>query len=317
MALRGQVFTKQIFSSDCFALFIDTFLGKTCGIINGCTLSNTTDSITINQGYFCIKGRFLNETSSTVIPIEASETDLYCKLICEVDLSKTNTVSQLNQAYYKVLQDESDYPELQQDNITIDTTGIYQFEFAQFKVTSSGITNFMSTGEMLDFTSIYAEMRQDVDNAIAIIEEEGIEDVQDLIDRLEAMLQQLEHDMIPAALVVLNNPNYIARNAEDAFTEIYNTKAKQKLVWDNITIDDDNWVGASAPYTQTITLTGMQSTYTPVLDVIYSSTLSTAISEKEEFSKISKIESGSGTVTLTCFEDKPSIALTGRVEVIF
>lgn len=318
MGLRGQVFQKQLFSSDCFALFIDTFLGGTSGIINGCTLSNTANSITINEGYFCIKGRFLQETGTTVIPVESSETDLFCKLVCEIDLSKINTVSQLNQAYYKILQDESDYPELQQDDITVDLTGIYQFEFAQFKITSSGITNFMSTGESLDFTSIYAEMRQDVDNAIAIIEEEGIEDVQALINRLEEMLQQLEHDMIPSDLVVVNNVAYSSTNLNAALTEIsnkFNTKANNKLTW--TTTLDTTWTGATAPYTKTISLEGMLSTYVPVLDVIYSSTNSTAISEKEEFSKISKIESGAGEVTITCFEDKPSMSLNVRIEVVF
>ena len=45
--LRGHVFDEQLFSSECFALFIDTFLAKHCGVVKGCNLSNSNDSITV------------------------------------------------------------------------------------------------------------------------------------------------------------------------------------------------------------------------------------------------------------------------------
>lgn len=92
-------------------------------------------------------------------------------------------------------------------------------------------------------------------------------------------------------------------------------KANKKMTW--TTTLDTIWQGISAPYTKTISLTDMLDTYVPVLDVIYSSNVETAKSEAEEFAKISKIESGNGTISLTCFEDKPSISLNVRVEVIF
>lgn len=94
-----------------------------------------------------------------------------------------------------------------------------------------------------------------------------------------------------------------------------NDKADNKKTW--TTTLDTTWTGATAPYTKTISLTDMIDTYVPVLDIIYSSNIETAKSETEEFAKISKIESGAGTVTLTCFEEKPTISLNVRIEVMF
>ena len=87
-----------------------------------------------------------------------------------------------------------------------------------------------------------------------------------------------------------------------------------KLTW--TTTLNTTWTGTTAPYTKTVSLTDMLSTYVPILDVIYSTNTSTAITQKEEFAKIDKIVSNNGSVTLTCFEEKPTISLNVRIEVI-
>ncbi len=161
MALRGHVFSKQLFSSECFALFIDIFLGKNSGVIEGCELLSTTNNITLEKGFFCIKGRFLEEEGHSIFEIEPVEQDtLFCKLICEIDLSQQNTTSELKQAYYRIIQSTSDYPALQQEDITAEGS-IYQFEFAQFKITTNGIEDFQDKRAFLDFESFYNEIRRD------------------------------------------------------------------------------------------------------------------------------------------------------------
>lgn len=181
MALHGHVFNKQLFSSECFALFIDTFLARNSGIVNGCELSNTADSITIGSGYLCIQGRFLEEQGGTTFEIEsATENDFYCKLICEIDLSKENTTSELKQAYYKILKSTNDYPELQQEDITVEDS-IYQFEFAQFKVTENGIEDFLDKRLFLDFPSIYAEIRRSIKQLLESLESKGKIDIDALV----------------------------------------------------------------------------------------------------------------------------------------
>lgn len=75
------------------------------------------------------------------------------------------------------------------------------------------------------------------------------------------------------------------------------------------------WSGSSAPYTQSISVTGILSTDTPHITPVYSSTLETALSEKEAWDMISKADTSDGTITFTCFVEKPTIAISIQIEV--
>lgn len=77
-----------------------------------------------------------------------------------------------------------------------------------------------------------------------------------------------------------------------------------------------NWSGSSAPYTQSISVNGILSTDTPHITPVYSSTLETALLEKEAWAMISKAETSDGTITFTCFEEKPTTAISIQIEVI-
>jgi hypothetical protein len=161
--LKGQVFSEQTFSSDCFAHFINTFLSKHNGVTKGCVLSNTANSVTVSAGYFVVQGRFLQEIGSTTLPV-TSATE-YCKLVCEIDLSKVNTTVSFLQASWKILKSSVGYPALIQQDLENGGT-IFQLEFAKFQNTTGGITNFVDTRMLIDFTSIYNE----VDGYIANLE---------------------------------------------------------------------------------------------------------------------------------------------------
>lgn len=69
------------------------------------------------------------------------------------------------------------------------------------------------------------------------------------------------------------------------------------------------WSGTSAPYTQTIAVTGITSTDCPLITPVYSATLATAILEKTAWNLVGKIETGSGNITVTCFSEKPVTAI--------
>ena len=70
--LRGHVFKNQTFANEIFAIFIDTFLDGNMGIVKGCKLSNTNNSVTIGEGCFCIKGRFLEILGNETINISGN-----------------------------------------------------------------------------------------------------------------------------------------------------------------------------------------------------------------------------------------------------
>ena len=76
-----------------------------------------------------------------------------------------------------------------------------------------------------------------------------------------------------------------------------------------------NWTG-SGPYTQTVSVSGVLSSDNPHIFPQYSSTSSTAISQKEDWNKIDNAVSNNGSITFTCFENKQSNSLSLIIEVI-
>lgn len=181
--LKGHVFAKQIFGNQIFALFINTFLNGKNGISNNyrnsmqVTYSGST--ITINSGAVCIQGRFIEEDTNT--PISTGTDNSYCKLVIEIDLDKENTESELNQVAYKIIKSTSSYPNLTQQDIVNNNSGIYQYELARFRTSASGITDFQDMRTFLDFDSIYAEIEQhiqDIDSGAPFIKKSDIAIIQ-------------------------------------------------------------------------------------------------------------------------------------------
>lgn len=76
------------------------------------------------------------------------------------------------------------------------------------------------------------------------------------------------------------------------------------------------WTGSSAPYTQNVSVSGILATDCPHITPVYSSTLSTALGQKEAWSMVSKAETSANTITFTCFEEKPTTAIPIQIEVM-
>lgn len=111
-------------------------------------------------------------------------------------------------------------------------------------------------------------------------------------------------------------------------TEDYTTAEKTKLgtvetnatantvINTSCTLAANGWTGASAPYTQTVNVASILATDRAYVDLSVSSTTATGIDEIENWAYISKVESGAGTLTFTCYEDKPDIDLNVNVQVV-
>lgn len=141
--LKGHVFREQIFASEVFAFFVNTFLDGKCGIGdfgNKMAVTYSGNNITIQDGLVCIKGRFVEEDSSKTINVGTEAA--FCRLVIEIDLSKENTEETLNQVAYKIIKATNDYPVLTQTDIVKNNKGIYQYELVSFKITSNGIIDF-------------------------------------------------------------------------------------------------------------------------------------------------------------------------------
>lgn len=171
--LKGHVFSKQIFENPIFALWIDTLLDGKCGIgpyKNQMKITKSGNTLTVASGTVCIRGRFIEEDTST--PIAAGTDNAYCILAIEVNLDKENTESQLNQVSYKIVKGSSSYPALTQTDIVKNNAGIYQYELARFRTGSSGITDFQDKRTFLDFNSIYTQIQTEYRAILEELEEE-------------------------------------------------------------------------------------------------------------------------------------------------
>lgn len=76
------------------------------------------------------------------------------------------------------------------------------------------------------------------------------------------------------------------------------------------------WAGDAAPYTQTVAVPGILETDTPHVAPVYSSTLDTALAEKDAWSMVCDADAATGVLTFICFEDKPSTDIPIQIEVM-
>lgn len=176
--LKGQIFSNQLYENQICALFNDTFLDGANGVSNnyknGMAITYSGSDVTIDSGACVIQGRYLEEDTSTTI--SAGADNMFCKLVIEIDLDKTNTTTEFNQAYYKIVKSSSAYPTLTQTNIVKNVSGVYQYELARFKTTANGITDFQDMRTFVDFSSIYDIIEQhiqDIDDGALFVLKSG------------------------------------------------------------------------------------------------------------------------------------------------
>ena len=81
-----------------------------------------------------------------------------------------------------------------------------------------------------------------------------------------------------------------------------------------VTATTAGWTG-EGPYTQSIAVEGVTKDDIPHIGLIASDNADTVENEEEAFSYIKKVETGDGTLILTCRDDKPEVDMTILLEV--
>lgn len=81
------------------------------------------------------------------------------------------------------------------------------------------------------------------------------------------------------------------------------------------TLTADGW-SDTAPYTQTVTVTGLAEDGYPILDLITSADTTTGIDENKQWAYITKATTAENTLTVKCYEKKPTITLNFVIKVV-
>lgn len=277
----GITFDKQLLTSRQHAHFQSLFLNHTDGITKGCEVSQSGNSVYVQKGFFVISGRFVEVTGiETVETPTVTSGTLYCKMVYEVDLSKTNTESSFVQGSFKTLTSASNYPVVIQEDLDDDGT-LYQMPFCQYTKTLDEVDDF------LDLRPIF-----------------NIEAVWDTISSNNAVYKKM-FDMYFAA-----QKTEVEQMITDLQGQGYLLVSDARNV-DSVTLAVNAWTGNAAPYEQTVEVTGINAEDVPDVGIIYPAnctrTQQKAINKAAGY--IYDIETGSGTVTFRCTQ-KPTTEIT-------
>lgn len=98
---------------------------------------------------------------------------------------------------------------------------------------------------------------------------------------------------------------------KDASNKVY-VDEKHKVFTVNLTTA--GWTG-NGPYVQTVAVEGILSTDMPHYGCVYAEDQETSVIQKEAFTCVDDLNTKNGSVTFTCFEEKPAADLTIQMEV--
>ena len=126
--------------------------------------------------------------------------------------------------------------------------------------------------------------------------------------------QKTANDALPKAGGTMTGNLNIPDPTEDSHaTNKKYVDSKRKLF--AVTLTTNDWVGDKAPYTQTIGVEGILETDRPHYSAVYDSDQETRIAQKEAFAMVDDLDTADGSVTFTCFEDKPAVNIPIQMEV--
>lgn len=141
--IKGITFDEQTVKAENMAHFMKKFSCDANGITRGCGISYDSDNMYISEGYLLIQGREIQIIGTHSFALEKVTTgEQYCRVVYEIDLSKSNTEDAFNQGALKTLTSSSGYPSVTQQDLEDNPEGIYQYLLAQYHSSSSGIDSF-------------------------------------------------------------------------------------------------------------------------------------------------------------------------------
>ena len=139
---------------------------------------------------------------------------------------------------------------------------------------------------------------------------EAVDGFQEVLDAVHAAVDNA-HTAADNAQTAADNAQTAAENSEKNAKDY--TDSKRKVF--NTTLTTNDWIGNAAPYTQTIGIAGILGTDRPHYNAVYDANQETRLAQKEAFAMVDDLDTADGSVTFTCFEDKPGVNIPIQMEV--
>ena len=135
-----------------------------------------------------------------------------------------------------------------------------------------------------------------------------------LHDKIEEMLPTLSSLGVTATAAEINYIDGVTSNIQTQLNGKAAASHTHKVVY-TATLTAAGW-SASAPYTQTVTVSGLLAADEPFIRPVLSTTTATAIAQKEAAGCVDVITAAANSVTAKCLTDKPAVDIPIRIVVI-
>lgn len=143
MAIAGIIFEHQVLTAKGLRGGFQAAL--TDGILSGCNITASGNTVTIEHGLMCIGGGIFAITGAQSFTITGTSGVARIKAV--VDTSKTSTTEQFDQVNFVIDQESAEnlLPAMQQDDINSGSGQIYQAPICILSLGASGVTEILKT----------------------------------------------------------------------------------------------------------------------------------------------------------------------------
>lgn len=186
---------------------------------------------------------------------------------------------------------------------------------------SEGAVGNFTLGMVLDVSNIdmrYIEIHTDPKLDFIKNSEKGVADGVASLDSSgkvpESQLPELDFDSAGSAAAVQGNLNAHINNKQNPHGVTAAQVGAATTTLYNATLPV-SWSG-TAPYTQTVSITGITADDYPIIDTALSGDSTSDKLILEAWSKVSRITTQVNSITITCYEEAPMVAIPIKIKVV-
>ena len=127
----------------------------------------------------------------------------------------------------------------------------------------------------------------------------------------------LYHSSADIVMLDENKVHGLGDNLETAMKTL-NDKAEGKANTTTLkaTIKASAFTGGTSPYKQTISVKGILDTDNPIAGVLYDEDTEIALKQREAWGNVSRIKCNKDSITVYCYEDKPTTDVPIQLKVV-